>query len=143
MKKLSVLGVLLAIVMFMVGCTTGQGQPQIQIDPEDQAVAGKILGRHAGNELAKRHPDIARNVAVICEDIIKEDNPDIIVTLVKSAILTLSDSQIDNALLKADIKDILGAIDVKSGIEVTTEQMTVIKEIAEGLISGIEIAQAE
>lgn len=139
MKRLNVL-FLVIVMLFMAGCTAGQGQPQIQVDPEDQAVIGKITGRHAGNELAKHYPDIAKNVVAVCNDIINEDNPDIIVTLVKSVIITLSDSQIDDELLKADIKDIMELIKVKSGVEITKEQMSVIKAVAEGLVSGIKIA---
>lgn len=139
MRKISM--TLIVIVVFLVGCATGQGQPQIQINPEDQAIIGKIAGRHAGNELAKHYLDIAGDVATVCSDIIKEDNPDIIITLVKSAITILSDNQINDKLLKADIKDILGMIDVKSGIEVTGEQMVIIKAVAEGLQSGIKITE--
>lgn len=142
MKKLSVVSTLLAIVMFFViGCTTGQGQPQIQIDPEDQAVIAKIAGRHAGNELAKRYPDVAAEIAKVCNKIVVEDNPDIVVTLGKSMIMVLADDQIKDSLLKADIADILDMIKVESGVAVTEEQLIVIKAVAEGLISGIEIAE--
>lgn len=140
MKRLS-LSVLAIVLFFTIGCATEQGQPQIQIDPEDKATIGKIAGRHAGNELAKRYPDIAKDVIAVCSDIIKEDNPDIIVTLVKSAIIILSDSQINDKLLKADIKDILDMINIKSGIEITEEWLAVTKAVSEGLISGIEIAK--
>lgn len=133
-------GVGLAMAMFfMVGCATGQGQPQIQIDAEDQAVIAKIAGRHAGNELAKRYPDVAVEVAKVCNKFVAEDSPDIVVTFGKSMIVVLADDQIKDPLLKADMADILDKIKVESGVVVTEERLAVIKAVAEGLASGIEL----
>ena len=138
MRKFSVASVLIAM-LFMAGCTTGQ----VQVDQDSQVVIAKIAGRHAGNELMKKYPDIAIEVAKVCNKVVVEDNSDIIVTLGKSMIAVLTDSQIEDSLLKTDIADITEMIEVKSGITVTEEQLAVIQAIATGLISGIEIAQQQ
>ena len=135
----SLISVLVIALMFVAGCAPGQGQPQIQIDPGSQIVIGKITGRHAGNELAKRYPDIAKEVIPICNDILEKDNPDVVVTLARSIVTVLTNSQIDDPLLKADIKDILGMINIQSGVIATEKQIAAIKAVAEGLISGIEL----
>lgn len=137
MKKLSV--ALIVIIVFFAGCAIDQGQPQIEIDPESQAVIGKIMGRHAGDALAEKYPDIAESVKAICNDIIEKDDPDIIVTLAKSVVTVLADNQIKDKLLVADIKDILDMITVKSGVEITSEKIAVIKAVAKGLIEGINL----
>ena len=135
----SLISVLVIALMFVAGCAPGQGQPQIKIDPDSQVLMGKITGRHAGNELAKRYPNIAKEIVPICNDLVEEDNSDIIVTLARSIVTVLTNSQIDDPLLKADIKDILGIIDIQSGAIATEKQIAVIKAVAKGLISGIEL----
>lgn len=148
MKRFSLISVLTvilwivlfaAMLMFATGCAPGQGQPQIQIDPESQIVIGKITGRHAGNELAKRYPDIAKEVIPICNDLLEKDNLDVVVALARSIVTALTNSQINDTLLKADIKDILGMINIQSGVIATKKQIAVIKAVAEGLKSGIEL----
>ena len=130
---------MVVLMMFVAGCAPGQGPPQIQIDPESQVLMGKIAGRHSGSGLAKRYPDIAKEVIPICNDILEKDNPDVVVTLARSIVTVLTNSQIDDPLLKADIKDILGMINIQSGVIATEKQIAVIKAVAEGLISGIEL----
>jgi hypothetical protein len=51
----------------------------------------------------------------------------------------LTNSQIDDPLLKADIKDILGMISIQSGVIATEKQIAIIKAVAEGLINGVEL----
>lgn len=138
MGKLNIL-FLIAVMFFTFGCSASQ----VQIDPAGQEAIAKITGRHAGNALAKKYPDTAKELILVCNDIVKESNPDIVATLARSIALTLSDSQIDDLLLKADIKDILVMIKIQSGITVTAEQILIIKAVAEGLISGIEIYQQQ
>lgn len=137
-KKLVGLGLVMAM-FFIFGCATIQEHVDIQIDQESQEVIARITARHAGNELMKRYPDIAEKVAIVCRDIVKEKNPDIIVTFVNSITKILADDYIKDSLLKADIKEILGMIKIKTGVEITENQMAIIKAVAEGLISGIEI----
>ena len=143
MKK-RLVGLGLAMAMFFIfGCTTIQEHVDIQIDPESQEVIAHITARRAGYELMKRYPDIAEKVAIVCRDIVKEENPDIIVTFVNSITKILTDEYIKDSLLKAEIKEILGMIKIKTGVEITENQMAITKAIAEGLIEGIEIGQAD
>lgn len=140
-KRLVGLGLVMAM-FFIFGCATIQEHVDIQIDQESQEVIARITARHAGDELMKRYPDIAEKVIIVCQDIVKEENPDIIVTLVNSITKILADDYIKDSLLKADIKEILGMIKIKTGVEITEKWMAITKAIAEGLIEGIEIGQA-
>jgi hypothetical protein len=137
MKKLSVALMMAMVMFFAIGCTAFQEHVQIQIDQESQEVIARIAGRHAGVELAKEYPNIAEKVVFVCRDIIKEESLDIIVTLTKSMAELLADEYIADPL-KADIKDILSMIKVKTEAEITKEWLAITKAVAEGLISGIE-----
>jgi hypothetical protein len=127
-------------MFFAIGCTAFQEHVQIQIDQESQEVIARIAGRHAGIELAKEYPDIAKKVMLVCRDIIEEESLDIIVTLTKSMTELLADEYIADPL-KTDIKDILSKIEIKTEAEITKEWLAITKAVAEGLISGIEIVR--
>lgn len=132
-KKL--VGIVLSMVMFlMVGCAAGQ----VQIDQDSQEVIAKITGRRAGFELVKSHPDIAKEVSVVCQEIISQSKPDLVIVAVNSLIAILG-AEIDDPLLVADIKDIVSLIKFEYGLEISVEQLAVVKAVAEGLSAGIEI----
>lgn len=134
MKRLSV--VFLVIAMFLaMGCATGQ----VQMSPESQEAIAKITARRVGYELEKSYPDISHEVLAMSKAILIEDEPDII-TIVADRLAIILIAEIGDPLLAADISDILELIEVETGVEITAEQMAVIKAVAEGLVSGIEIA---
>lgn len=134
-KKLA--GIVLTMVMFlMVGCTTIQ--EYVQIDQDSQEIIAKITGRRAGYELAKEYPVIADQVKTVCMEIMATEDTDLIVVATKQLAIALI-AGLDDPLLAADITDILTLIKIESGVEITENQIAVIKITAEGLVSGIEI----
>lgn len=136
MKFLKGILIFFVIGMFMmIGCTGAQ----VQIDQDSQETVAKIAGRRAGNELAKEYPDIAEHIYAACQDIIAQDEPDFISIAANRLTAIILAAEIDDPLLVADINDILSMIKIDPGIEITTDQMAVIKAAAAGLISGIEI----
>ena len=134
-KKLA--GIVLTMVMFlMVGCATIQ--EYVQIDQDSQEIIAKITGRRAGYELAKEYPVIADQVKTVCMEIMATEDTDLIVVATKQLAIALI-AGLDDPLLAADITDILTLIKIESGVEITENQIAVIKITAEGLVSGIEI----
>ena len=137
--KIAVITLILAWIM--VGCTSGQGQVQIQVDSDSQQIIAKIAGRRAGYELAKEYPDIAVEVHAACQEIIAQNKPDLVGIAVNRLIAVMLAAEIDDPLLAADISDILSMIQIEPGVELTKNQMAVIKAVAKGLVSGIEMAK--
>lgn len=124
----------LIISFTVVGCAG----TQVQIDQDGQEVIAKITGRRVGSEIAKKYPDIAREVLALSKAIIVADEPDIIAIVVKRVAVLLS-GEVDDPLLAADISDILDRVKIETDVGITTEQITIVKAVAEGLASGIEI----
>lgn len=100
---------------------------EMQISDESQVVIAKITSRHVGDELAKNYPEVAVTIEKICRDIIDQEDSE----LVNSIIEILSNDQIDDPLLRADIQDIISLLNVE------IEKTQIIQAIAEGLLSGI------
>ena len=111
---------------------------EVEIDQESQEIIAKITGRRAGYELAKEYPVIADQVNTVCAEIIATESADLIVVAAKQLVIVLT-AEIDDPLLAADITDILTLIKIESGVEITEEQIAVIKAAARGLSAGIEI----
>ena len=138
MKKFSI-NLFLVAVMFIFGCAVNPEAP-IQVDPENQAIIAQIAGRHAGAELVKENPEIAREVSALCEGILIANEDEILRVIVDRIVVVLSDELINDPLLVADIQDVIGMIKIKPDvIVITPEQLMVTKGAARGLISGIEI----
>jgi hypothetical protein len=124
----------LIISFAVVGCAG----TEVQIEQDGQEVIAKITGRRVGSEIAKKYPDIAREVLALSKAIIVADEADIIAIVVDRLAVVLS-AEVSDPLLAADINDVLSLIKIETDVGITTEQMTIIKAVAEGLVSGIEI----
>lgn len=114
---------LFLLLCILSGCT----MREMQISDENQVVIAKITSRHVGDELAKNYPAVAVTVKKICRDIIDQEDSE----LINSIIEILSNDQIDDPLLRADIQDIISLLNVE------IEKTRIIQAIAEGLLSGI------
>jgi hypothetical protein len=126
----------LFVIFAVVGCTG----TQIQIDQDSKEVIAKIAGRRAGIELAKEYPDVADQVNTVCQEIIAQEKPDLI-SIAVGSLSSLLAAELDDPLLAADISDILSMIKIEPDIEISPDQMAVIKAVAEGLASGIEMTK--
>jgi len=135
MKLRKCMFMFLVVIFTLAGCAGSQ----IQIDQDGQETIAKIAGRRAGSELAKEYPDVAEHVYAACQDIVSQDEPDSISIAVNRLTAIMMAEEIDDPLLAADISDILSMIKIEPGIEITLDQMAIIKAVAEGLASGIEI----
>ena len=126
-------------LMFAFTAMIGCAGTEVQIDQDGKEIIAKIAGRRAGSELAKEYPDIADHVYAASQDIVSQDVPDFINIGVNRLSAILAAEEIDDPLLIADISDILSMIKIEPGIEITPDQMAIIKAACQGLISGIEI----
>ena len=136
MKLRKCLVMFLIVIFAVVGCAGGQ----IQIDQDGQEVIAKIAGRRAGHELAKEYPGIAVEVHAACQEIVAQNEPDLVGIAVNRLVAVMLAAEIDDPLLAADISDILSMIRIEPGVEITENQMVIIKAVAEGLVSGIGMA---
>lgn len=139
MQKFSVL-FLMVIVMLVFGCASGQAPTDQMptIDQDSKELAAKIAGRRVGNELAKKYPDIAAEVLILCQEIVSSDKPDVVNIAIKKIVVLLADETGD-PLLGADINDLLDLLKIKPDVEMPPEQVAVVVAAAKGLMSGIEI----
>lgn len=139
MKRLSILFIIIAIIaMLTISCTT----VPINVSEDSQETIAKIAGRRAGFELEKQDPEISHEVLALSKAILVDEEPDIIRVVINRLVVILA-AEIDDPLLAADLKDVIALVKIETGIEITVEHMRVIQATAEGLISGIEIAQLE
>lgn len=134
-KKLTSLGIMI-VFFIVVGCAISP--VQIQIDPESKEVLAKITARHTGRALNERYPDIANKVSMLCQKIIVTDNAEPFGIAVNSLVTLLTD-EIDDPLLKMDIKDVMSLIKIEVDVEITEKRMNIIKAVAQGLIEGMEV----
>lgn len=126
MKRLSIL--FLIIVFTIIGCAG------IQFTRTEQDVVAKISARHIGDELMKQYPEVALQVADIAKIALAKND----ITAMDS-ISNLLLTQVKDPLLRLDIRDLLSLIEVK--VEIPEKQATIIKDILQGLIQGIEACQ--
>lgn len=126
MRRLSIL--FLIIVFTIIGCAG------IQFTRTEQDVVAKISARHIGDELMKQYPEVALQVADIAKIALAKND----ITAMDS-ISNLLLTQVKDPLLRLDIRDLLSLIEVK--VEIPEKQATIIKDILQGLIQGIEACQ--
>ena len=132
MKK-KLIGLGMVMVFLLCGCISFQVG-----DPEKELVA-KIAARHVGFEVQKRYPDVAIEVLAVSNDILAADKTNITSSIVDRIVSVLTNEVIDDKLLIMDIQDLVGMIRVQVDVEITEDQMAIIRAIAEGLIGGIEL----
>lgn len=130
--------VLFIFALIIVGCTPGQGPVQIQVDPASQEVIAKIAARHLGAELQNRYPDVTQELLVLSKNILVaiEDKKLVTLTDKMASVLIVG---ISDPLLAMDVKDLISLIKIDVGIGVTEDQKNIIKTVARGLVSGIEL----
>lgn len=133
MKKIK-LGILLsAILSFIFGCAA--------MEISNQFDSIKMTGRHVGYEIENKHPGSGFEILGLSKAILVNPNPDIVRIVIDRLIVVLIAKEVANPLLAADIQEIATLIRIEKGIEPTDKHIRAIKSVAEGLISGIEIAQ--
>lgn len=131
MKKISL--ILALAMVFLVGCIS------FQVGDAEKELATKIAARHVGCEVEKRYPDIAVEVLALSEDLLVAEESEVIRIIIDRVIFVLSNEVISDQLLILDIQDLIGLIEVKVDVEITEDQMVIIRAVAEGLIEGINL----
>lgn len=131
MKRLIGLGI--AGMFLFIGCIS------FQIGDTEKELVAKIAARHVGFEINKKYPDIAIKVKTLSENVLIAEEGNLAAGIVDSIISVLTDEAIDNLILQADIEDLTNLIEIQTDIEITEEQMTIIRAVAKGLIEGINL----
>ncbi|MCK4328742.1 hypothetical protein KAX02_02760 [candidate division WOR-3 bacterium] len=131
MKKLNVL--LMVVIVFLAGCVS------FEIGNTEKKLVAKIAARHVGFELEKRYPDIAVEVLALSEGLLVAEEDEIIKVILNRIVFVLTSEIINDPLLIMDIQDLIGLIEIKMDIELTEDQMAIIKAVAGGLIEGINL----
>lgn len=126
--------IIMIAAMIMIGCVPAQ----VQVDPAGQEVIAKIAARHLGAELQNRYPDVTQEILLLSKDILIaiEDKKLVTLTDKMASVLIVG---ISDPLLAMDIKDLISLIKVDVGIGVTEDQKNIIKTVAKGLVSSIEL----
>ena len=131
--KMSVLSIVI-FILFLVGC---QG---LQIQPQEQDIALKVLSRHAGIQLVKADQNIAKMLIPYLETIVKNSNDTTELYGFVRKILTEKLDELDNPILTADIQDMLDVIKMKlPEIIIPEDKIKLIKTCASGFLSGINL----
>ena len=131
MKKISI--ALIIIVVFLAGCVS------FEVGSTEKELVAKIAARHVGFELEKRYPDIAVEVLALSEGLLVAEESEIIKVLLDRVVFVLSGEVISDKLLVMDIQDLVGMIKVQVDVEITEDQMAIIRAVAGGLIEGINL----
>jgi hypothetical protein len=133
MKKISI--ALMVIVVFLAGCIS------FQVGDTERELVAKIAARHVGFEVQKRYPDVAIEVLEVSNDILAVDETNITSSTVDRIVSALTDEVIDDQLLAMGIQDLVGMIRVQVDVEITEDQMAIIRTVVESLIEGIELGK--
>ena len=130
-KKLA--GLVLAMVFLLCSCVS------FEIGNTEKKLVAKIAARHVGFELEKRYPDVAVEVLALSEGLLVAEESDIIKVILDRVVFVLSSEVISDKLLAMDIQDLISMIKVQVDVEITEDQMVIIRAVAGGLIEGIEL----
>lgn len=125
---------IMVVAMTLIGCVPAQ----IQVDPVSQEVIAKIAARHVGFEVQKRYPAVAKEILYLSKNILAVGENELVTTLTDKLISVLL-VKVTDPLLAMDIKDLTDLIELNIDIKITEDQIKIIKAVAGGLVSGIEL----
>ena len=128
------LGLGLAMVFLFCGCIS------FQIGDTEKEMVAKIAARHVGFEMQKKYPDIAVEVLALSRGILVAKEGEIVSVIVDRIVFVLTSELIDDPLLIMNIQDLVSMVKVQADVEITDDQMAIIRAVAEGLIEGIELS---
>ena len=120
----------LFIGIFIIALVANCGAIQLT---DTQEVASSILARRVGYVLAIRQPEMTKRLQPVAIAFIESGNVLSIDTFVSILV-----SDIDDPLLKADIVELIGLIQVESSY--TPEELEAAKRIVRAFLQGVEIA---
>lgn len=126
--------IIMIAAMIMIGCVPAQ----VQVDPVSQEVIARIAARHLGAELQNRYPVVAKEILSLSKDILIAIEDENLVTLT-DAMASILVTRISDPLLAMDIRDLISLIKIDIGVKVMEDQRNIIKTVARGLVSGIEL----
>lgn len=110
-----------------------------EINHEASEAIAKISSRRIGAELQGRFPEIAKPVYNICQAAITDIEAKNTNSLIDYLAQLLS-QEIEDSLLVADIIDLIELIQIKPDVDLTVEQINLVKIIAQKIMDGIELA---
>jgi len=123
----------LIVIFLFCGCAS------IQLGGVEKGVMARIIARHLGFEVQKRSPDVAAEILVLSKKALAVEVSEDTVTIVNIVVDKLSEEIINAPLLAMDVQDLIELIRVEPGVVVTEEHLKIIRNVAQGLISGIEV----
>ncbi len=111
----------------------------VETTPETSETIAKISSRRIGLEVQSEHPSAAKEIYKVCKLVLTDVESGGNETLKKYAHELLQQS-INDPLLASDIMDLIGLIKINPDVPLTEGQIRIVKAIAEGFISGIELS---
>lgn len=131
-----IVAVLILLSLFL----SGFGWRPKTIDTvETTETMAKISSLRLGSQVQRKAPAVAEKIYMVCSVAVEYlDEPGYPVALM-NFLYGLLDQLIEERVLAADLLGLLGMVEIMPDIPLTTEQISLIKIIAEGLISGIEL----
>lgn len=130
MTRINTVTMLLIIGLFLSACAW------IAQNIENAEVIAKISARRIGSEVQFKYPDVAREIHKVCGLLLGDIEPEAL----KYYIYELLKQRIDDPLLTSDIIDLIDLIEIKPDVPLTEDQILIVRVIAEGFISGIELS---
>lgn len=128
MKRLISLSLVLSL-LFVFGCVSFQGSD----------VIATITARRVGYRVGVRYPDIAKEAIGIANKVIETKTDKAINDLdvfIKEQII----EQVDDLILKADIKTLLSLIKIEADIPLTADKKEFIIGVVSDFKDGLDIA---
>lgn len=129
MKRLTSLGI---VVMFLFGCIS------FQLTGTEKEVFAKGVARYVGFELEKQYPAVAEEIKTLSQQLLLAEADEVVTVIVDRMVFVLI-GEIDDPLLVLSIQDLISLIKIETTVEISEEQMGIIRAIAQGLIEGIEL----
>lgn len=122
---------LAAIIVTFAACSW------VKLNPETSSVIASISSRRVGVGIQSAYPDIAKKVYSACNSILETDK----LTSESMDVLkdVIADVAIKDKLLRADISDLLSLIKIAPDIEITQSEIVLLRTIATGLKTGIDM----
>ena len=130
MKRISIL---LLVMVFLAGCVSFGARSN------EGEVVTKIAARHMGYNLNKNYPDVAEKIFKLSNDILATKDSEVIRIAVDKIVSILTGEAIEDPLLRMDTQDLISLLGVRVDVEITEDQLTIIRSVARNLVEGIEL----
>lgn len=113
----------------------------IKLSTEEPVLAASILSRRVGVELQKSYPETAQQVYSACNFVLGLD--ELTSEYADNLKEIIAGVAVEDELLRADLSALLSMVAIAPTVEITQEQIVLIRIIAAGLKTGVTMGGAD